>query len=80
MDILELAKNPDWWRSARARVKEVLEGPDVELDRIISAVLHNDLAISAELLSDFPVLQDRQTAAGVVNAISSKAIRPRAYW
>ena len=80
MDLLELAKNPNWRRSARARIKEVLEGPDAELDRIIDGVLHNSLAIPAELRADFPILQDSQVAAGVINAVSSKRVDPRFVW
>ena len=81
MYLQELAKNPNWRRSARARIKEVLEGPDAELDRIIDGILHsNSLAIPAELLADFPILQDRQVAAGVINAVSSKRIDQRFVW
>lgn len=74
MELSELAKTPQWWGSARDRVKEVVDGPDTDIDRLISAVLQNGLVIPQHLLEMFPVLRDREVAAQVRNAIASKRI------
>lgn len=81
MELMELAKTEAWWLAARDRVKEVIDGPDLDIDRIIRGVLGNGCKVPAALASDYPPLGDRQVAAGVENAVASKSTQrlPRAW-
>lgn len=56
-------------RTARETVKNVLEGPDRDIDRIIRSVRDNDGAISNKLLREFPILQKRELADALVTVI-----------
>lgn len=58
-------------RQTRARVKEVIEAPDVEIDRLIRSIKENG-TISGKLLGEFPVLSNPSTAKDLVNAILGK--------
>lgn len=81
MDIMEIAQNPAWWNAARDRVKEAVEGPDLDIDRIIRAVLDNGGEIPRALRVEFPVLQDETVAAGVQNAVMNKSLtKPAKPW
>lgn len=81
MDLMEIAQNPAWWSAARDRVKEVVEGPDLDVDRIIRSVLDNSGEFPAVLLADFPVLQDEAVAAGVRNAVVNESlVKPAKPW
>jgi hypothetical protein len=54
------------YMQARDRVKDVLEGPDEHIDRIMRSVEQNNLVVSNKLKKDFPVLAD----PGLANDIS----------
>ena len=56
-------------RVARTAVKQVIEGPDSDIDRIIRSVRENGGRMSGKLLKEFPWLTDKSLAAGVVAAI-----------
>lgn len=58
-------------RSARENVKNVVDGPDQDIDRIIRSVLGNDGKVSNKLVKEFPILENRELADGVVAAISN---------
>ena len=60
-------------RRTRERVKEVLEAPDVEIDRIIRSVRHNAGTISGKLASEFPILDDQKLAQAIIEAIMDAA-------
>ena len=64
---------PKWWAAARDRVKEVADGPNPDIDRIIKVVLENEGRVPAALVTEFPVLAERKIAAGVENAVTSKS-------
>jgi hypothetical protein len=53
-------------RLMRERVKQVIEGPDGDIDRIIRSMRDNNGKISNKLLQEFPVLADEHIAAGIV--------------
>jgi len=81
MELTELAKTETWWLAARDRVKEVIDGPDSDIDRIIRSVLANGGRVPSALASDYPPLGERQVAASIENAIASKSTQrlPRAW-
>ena len=58
-------------RLARERVKQVVEGPDVDIDRIIRSVRETGGVLSNKLRKEFPPLQDDTVATRVVDAIRS---------
>lgn len=75
MELRELAKTTAWWLATRDRVKEVIDGPDQDIDRIIQTVLDNGCRVPSALADEFPHLRDRPVAAAVENAVSSKSTR-----
>jgi Fic/DOC family len=58
--------------AARARLKEIIEGPDASLDRIIRSVRASSGVISGKLLAEFPILEQRQLADNVVRVIDEE--------
>ena len=56
-------------RVARERVKQVIEGPDGDIDRIIRSVRENGGKVSNKLLKEFPALADESLAAETVAVI-----------
>ena len=66
-------------RAARERVKNVFEGPDAMIDRIVRSVRENGDAVSNKLRGEFPLLDDLEIAEDVVEAVRSAfATAPRA--
>lgn len=68
----EMRREADWlqdWRQTRARLKEIVEAPDVELDRLIRSVRENQGRISGKLQQQFPMLADSALAASVLTAV-----------
>ena len=63
-------------RTARDRVKQVLEGPDGDIDRIIRSVRENGGKVSNKLLKEMPALADEGLAAEVVAAIEVAFAQP----
>lgn len=57
------------FRLARERVKQRIEGPDSDIDRIVRSVRENGDAVSNKLVREFPLLADDALAAGVVEAV-----------
>lgn len=67
-----MRKEADYLRSlriARERVKQVIEGPDVDIDRIIRSVRDNGGHVSHKLAREFPALADELTAQALVAAL-----------
>lgn len=56
-------------RDTRARVKEVIEAPDVEIDRLIRSIRANEGQVSGKLRAEFPILDDETLASAIVAAI-----------
>lgn len=70
----EMHKEADHLRSlrlARERVKQVIEGPDGDIDRIIRSVRENGGKVSNKLLQEIPALADDHLAADVTAAIQA---------
>ena len=68
----EMRKEAGYLRSlrlARERVKQVIEGPDGDIDRIIRSVRENGGTLSNKLVQEFPPLADQALADEVVPAI-----------
>lgn len=63
-------------RVARERVKEVIEGPDVDIDRIVRAVRDNGGRVSNKLIGEFPALADSGVAQAVAEAVGSAFLPP----
>jgi len=55
--------------AARARLKNIIEGPDTALDRIIRSVRESRGAISGKLRAEYPILERSEIADDVVRAI-----------
>ena len=56
-------------RQTRDRVKQIIEGPDVDIDRIIRSVRDNAGRVSNKLAHEFPALHDVGIAADLVSAV-----------
>lgn len=70
----EMHKEAGYLRSlrlARERVKQVIEGPDADIDRIIRSVRENGGSLSNKLLKEFPQLADETIGREVVAAIEA---------
>ncbi|MFT4100234.1 MAG: cell filamentation protein Fic, partial [Burkholderiaceae bacterium] len=70
----EMRKEAGYLRSlrlARERVKQVIEGPDSDIDRIIRSVRDNGGKVSDKLAKEFPALADEGTAAELVIALQA---------
>jgi hypothetical protein len=68
----EMRKEAGYLRSlrlARERVKQVIEGPDTDIDRIIRSVRDNGGKVSNKLAKEFPALADEAIAAELVAAL-----------
>ena len=63
-------------RFARDRVKEVIEGPDADIDRMIRSVRDNGGRVSNKLIGEFPALADRVLAQAVAEAVESAFMPP----
>ncbi len=66
----EARKMRDWDR-ARSGVKQVIEGPDTDIDWIIRAIRDNSGVVSSNLRKRFPILDDLEIAQDVAAAVNS---------
>ncbi|MHA6890990.1 Fic family protein [Ralstonia pseudosolanacearum] len=76
----EIRKEADYLHSlrlARERVKQVIEGPDADIDRIIRSVRDSGGKISNKLIKEIPALADEHLAAEVAAAIQAAFLPPR---
>jgi hypothetical protein len=55
--------------AARMRLKNIIEGPDSALDRIIRSVRESRGTISGKLRSEYPMLERDEIGADVIRAI-----------
>lgn len=62
-------------RLAHQRAKQVIEGPDGDIDRIIWSVRENGGQVSNKLLKEFPALTDEDIVAEVVVAIRAAFVQ-----
>jgi hypothetical protein len=58
------------------RVKQVIEGPDRDIDQIIRSVRENGDKVSNKLLKEVPALADEDIAAELVTAIQAAFAQP----
>ena len=58
-------------RQVRHQVKELLDGPDVDIDRIIRSIRDNAYAISNKLKHEFPQMNDNLLAEKIIEAIQN---------
>jgi hypothetical protein len=63
-------------RNARERVKQVIEGPDGDIDRFIRSVRENSGSLSNKLLKEFPALAEEALAGEVLAAIETALAPP----
>lgn len=59
------------WDKARNAVKDIVEGPDRDIDRIIRSIQGNNGQISNKLMSEFVVLTDKTIAEDIVMVINA---------
>lgn len=57
------------FRQIRARVKDILEAPDREIDRMIRSIQENKGLISGKLRKEFPILEDPSLSQSLVAAV-----------
>lgn len=58
--------------AARARIKNIVEGPDPALDRIIRSVRESRGTVSGKLRSEYPILDRPEIAEDVIRAIQEE--------
>ncbi len=58
-------------RQVREQVKELLDGPDADIDRIIRSVRDNNGQVSNKLRGEFPLLNDEKLAGNIVLVINA---------
>jgi hypothetical protein len=76
---LEMRKEAAYMRSlrhARERVKQVIEGPDGDIDRIIRSVRENGGTVTKKLIKEFAPLADEALAREVAAAIQVACAQP----
>lgn len=61
---------------ARERVKQIVEGPDRDIDRIIRSVRDHGGKVSNKLLKEFPLLADRDISDELIATIQEAFNRP----
>lgn len=62
----ELIRN---WDRARFLVKEVLDGPNADIDRIIRSVRDNYWGVSGKLSKEFPIIEAANLGEAIVRAV-----------
>ncbi|QBQ95714.1 Fic family protein [Paraburkholderia pallida] len=62
----ELIRN---WDRARFLVKEVLDGPNADIDRIIRSVRDNHWSVSGKLSREFPIIEEANLGGAIVRAV-----------
>ena len=70
----EMRKEAEYLRSlraARARLKEIIEGPDNDIDRIIRSIRENGGRVSNKLKKSYPQLADAKNGSEVIAAINA---------
>lgn len=70
MNAINHVPTPRQWEQARRRVKAIIDGPNIDIDRMIRAVLANG-QLTNELRETFSVLTRRQLAQQVEAAVRS---------
>ena len=58
-------------RKARLEIKEFIEGPDADIDRLIRSLRDNKGTLSNKLKHDFPMLDEADLAAAVSKVVQS---------
>jgi Uncharacterized conserved protein len=59
------------WDNARTAIKEIIEGPNQDIDRIIRAIKGHGGNVSNKLAKEFPVLADAEITAKVTEAVAA---------
>jgi len=59
------------WTEARRMVKDVIDGPDADIDRIIRSVRDNKGAVSNKLRKEFPILAGDDVVEDLVRALGN---------
>ncbi len=58
------------WDKARSAVKEIIEGPNLDIDRMIRSIQENSGQISNKLRDEFPALAKPNIAQSIIAAIA----------
>jgi hypothetical protein len=67
---MKIAPTARQWAQARLRVKNVIEGPDIDIDRIIADANENGRLLP-QLKAKFPLLARHELAQRVETAVRS---------
>ena len=59
-------------RMTRARIKEVIEGPDSDIDRIIRSIRDSHGKISNKLLKEFPMLNEVDVGSEIIKIVQEE--------
>lgn len=57
------------WENARSAVKDILDGPNADIDRIIRSVRDNRWSVSSKLRKEFPIIEKAGIAEPILEAI-----------
>lgn len=66
-----LAQRLSRWNRARVLVKDVLDGPNTDIDRIIRAIRDNHWQVSNKLRADFPMIDSAGLESALIDAVKS---------
>ncbi|SPA53622.1 Fic family protein [Cupriavidus taiwanensis] len=59
------------WTTARRMVKDIIDGPDADIDRIVRSIRDNQGAVSNKLRKEFPILENDQIVADLVDSLKT---------
>jgi len=65
----ERPESEDDWRELRNAVKNILDGPDLDIDRIIKSAIDNQWALSDEVRDAYPIIDQRGLADKISEAV-----------
>ncbi|OAI21153.1 cell filamentation protein Fic [Methylomonas koyamae] len=71
----EMRKEAGYLRSirvTRARIKEVLDGPDTDIDRIIRSIRNSHGKISNKLCKEFPLLSEADIGSEIIKIVQDE--------
>lgn len=69
-DMLEESRYLRSHAQARASIKEIVEMPDVQIDRLIRSIEVNKGALTGALLKELPILEDQEVWKSLVQAVN----------
>ncbi|MCP1117420.1 Fic family protein [Robbsia andropogonis] len=69
MEMRREAQLMQGWSNARSGVKDILDGPNSDIDRIIRSVKNNNWTLSNKLRMEFPIMDRENLAEPIIAAV-----------